>query len=115
MSSDELHIPFDHLPRILSSLSKDVKEIKNFIIHNQKDAYEPDEWMDIRDLCAYHPNHPSKKTVYHWVAIRRIPYHKEGKHILFSRAEIDAWLLKGYHRTSYEMVEESIGYVNNHR
>ncbi len=115
MSSDELHIPFDHLPRILSSLSKDVKEIKNFIIHNQKDAYEPDEWMDIRDLCAYHPNHPSKKTVYHWVAIRRIPYHKEGKHILFSRAEIDAWLLKGYHRTSDEMVEESIGYVNNHR
>ena len=91
MSSDELHIPFDHLPRILSSLSKDVKEIKNFIIRNQKDAYEPDEWMDIRDLCAYHPNHPSKKTVYHWVAIRRIPYHKEGKHIRFSRSEIDAW------------------------
>ena len=45
MSSDELHIPFDHLPRILSSLSKDVKEIKNFIIRNQKDAYEPDEWL----------------------------------------------------------------------
>lgn len=33
MLPDE-QISFDHLPRILSSLSKDVKEIKNFMIRN---------------------------------------------------------------------------------
>ena len=114
MSPDE-QISFDHLPRILSSLSKDVKEIKNFIIRSHDDSSEPDEWMDIRDLCAYHPNHPSKKTVYHWVAIRRIPYHKEGKHIRFSRSEIDTWLAKGYHRTDEELVEDTIDYINNQR
>ena len=114
MLPDE-QISFDHLPRLLSSLSKDVKEIKNFMIRNHEDVSEPDEWMDVRDLCAYHPNHPSKKTVYHWVAIRRIPYHKEGKHIRFCRSEIDTWLAKGYHRTDDELVEDTIGYINYNR
>ena len=69
------------------------------MIRNHEDVSEPDEWMDVRDLCAYHPNHPSK----------------EGKHIRFCRSEIDTWLAKGYHRTDDELVEDTIGYINYNR
>lgn len=40
-----------------------------------------DQWMDVVGLCSYHPDRPAKKTVYDWVTLRRVPYHKDGKRL----------------------------------
>ena len=40
-----------------------------------------DQWMDVDGLCSYHPDRPAKKTVYDWVTLRRVPYHKDGKRL----------------------------------
>ncbi len=55
------------------------------------------KWMNINDLCEYHPDKPSKNTVYAWVAKRKIPFHKPAgaKKLRFLREEVDQWLLKG--------------------
>ena len=73
---------------------------------------EPDQWFDVDGLRAYHPDHPARKTIYDWVTLRRVPYHKDGKRLRFLKSEIDAWLAGGYHKTDDEMQEAAVDYVN---
>ena len=83
----------------------------------QRTVAEPvqDQWMDVDGLCSYHPDRPAKKTVYDWVTLRRVPYHKDGKRLRFLKSEIDAWLAGGYHKTDDEMQEAAVDYVNQKR
>lgn len=74
-----------------------------------------DQWMDVDGLCSYHPDRPAMKTVYDWVTLRRVPYHKDGKRLRFLKPEIDAWLAGGYHKTDDEMQEAAVAYVNQKR
>ena len=113
VSGTDERVTFDHLPRILSSLQRDVNELKVFILEGNKIPLISDEWLDIKGLCSYHPNHPSSKTVYHWVHINRIPYHKDVKHIRFKRSEIDDWLSGGYHRTEEELLDDTVDILNS--
>ena len=110
----EERVTFDHLPKILSTLQKDVNELKNFIVHNQVPD-EPNEWMDVKGLAAYHPDHPSIRTVYDWIHYKRVPYHKDGKRVRFKRTEIDKWLLGGYHKTDDELLEDTVDILNAKR
>ena len=115
MAPEEEQITFEHLPRILSLLQKDVKEIKNFIVRNSKQSTDDDEWMDVKALQAYHPNRPAARTIYDWIHYKRVPYYKDGKRIRFKRSEIDEWLLTGYHRTHGEVFEDTIDIINSKR
>ena len=63
----------------------DLKEFKQI---------ETDVWFDLGELCQYHPDKPSKPTVYGWVNARTIPVHKGGKKLRFLKSEIDNWLKK---------------------
>jgi excisionase family DNA binding protein len=45
-----------------------------------------------------------KRTLYHWIAIRKIPFYKPGRGVLFDLKEIDTWMTsqrvgpyEGYH------------------
>ena len=71
--------------------------------------------MDVEGLMTYHPDKPARKTIYDWVTLRRVPYHKDGKRLRFLRSEIDAWLAGGYHKTEDEMQEAAVDYVNSKR
>ena len=113
--SQEEHITFERLPGIISDIRKDIKELKVLVIQGQNDSSTGDEWMDVNGLCAYHPDHPAKKTVYDWVTLKRVPYHKDGKRLRFKRSEIDAWLAGHYHRTEDDVLEEAITYMNGIR
>jgi len=59
-------------------------------------ANKGDQWFNINELCAYHPEKPAKSTVYAWVAAREIPFHKKGKKLLFLKSEIDNWIKGNY-------------------
>jgi excisionase family DNA binding protein len=61
-------------------------------------------WMDIDGLCSYHPNNPSKKTVYAWTYKGKIPHYKDpgGKGVRFLKSEIDEWLKTGRVSTKHE-------------
>lgn len=65
-------------------------------IENLKSTDAPNEsWLDINQLCQYHPEHPTKATIYSWVHKSIIPFRKKGKRLLFLKSEIDDWLLNG--------------------
>ena len=78
--------------------SSDCMQIKQTLVEiKQKFLPNETKWLNINDLCHYHPDKPSKNTVYSWVSKRKIPFHKPpgSKKLRFLRVEIDAWILSG--------------------
>jgi len=72
---------------------------------------ETDRWFDLNELCIYHPDKPSKPTVYGWVNIGAIPVHKGGKKLRFLKSEIDNWLKQGRKKTLAETASEAEAYI----
>jgi excisionase family DNA binding protein len=84
----------------------------NSCLKNNKQSYneqsvETDRWLNLSDLCIYHPDKPSKPTVYGWVNAGSIPFHKGGKKLRFLKSEIDAWLKQGRKKTLAEISNEA--------
>ena len=109
------NITFEMLPSAVSMLLDKVERIESHLADMNHSAEEPDRWMNIDELMAYHPDKPAKKTMYDWVTMRRVPYHKDGKRLRFLKSEIDRWLMSAYHKTEDEMFEESVRFVNARR
>lgn len=72
---------------------------------------ETDRWFDLNELCQYHPDKPTKPTVYGWVNAGTIPVHKGGKKLRFLKSEIDAWLRQGRKKTLAETAAEAENYL----
>ena len=56
----------EEMPKALNFLIKKVdslQETVNTLRHKQQ-ASESPRWMNIDELCAYHPSHPKKQTVF---------------------------------------------------
>jgi excisionase family DNA binding protein len=78
--------------------------------HNEQPT-ENNRWFDLNELCIYHPDKPSKPTVYGWVNAGIIPVHKGGKKLRFLKSEIDNWLRQGKKKTFAETASEAEAYV----
>lgn len=74
---------------------------------------ETDRWFDLNELCIYHPDKPSKPTVYGWVNAGTIPVHKGGKKLRFLKSEIDSWLKQGRKKTLIELTSEADQYLSS--
>ena len=72
---------------------------------------DTDRWFDLNELCIYHPDKPSKPTVYGWVSAGTIPVHKGGKKLRFLKSEIDNWLRQGRKMTLNEIASEAEQYL----
>ena len=72
---------------------------------------ETDRWFDLNELCNYHPDKPSKPTVYGWVNAGTVPVHKGGKKLRFLKSEIDSWLRQGRKKTLAETASEADTYL----
>jgi excisionase family DNA binding protein len=97
-------LTLESLPKAFTHLTNEVSEIRQMLLSlsNDKPA-EPDRWLNLDELCQYHPDKPSKMTVYGWVHNGSIPVHKGGKKLRFLRSEIDGWLLQGRKQTNAEV------------
>jgi excisionase family DNA binding protein len=82
--------------------------------HNEQPT-ETERWFDLNELCIYHPDHPSKPTVYGWVNAGIIPVHKGGKKLRFLKSDIDNWLKQGRKKTVAEIANEADNYLKEKR
>ena len=105
-------ISFNDVPRAVAHLINKVENIETLLSATQPQAQESDQWLNLNDLCNYHPDRPAKPTVYAWIGQRSIPYHKKGKKLMFLKSEIDAWLKDGRRKTAAEIQTEAQQYVN---
>lgn len=100
--------PFEILNDRLKRIEDAQGEIQLFLnqLITLKSTTSPveDRWMNLNELCEYHPDKPSKATVYLWVRESTIPYHKTTgqKRIRFLKSEIDAWIITGRKKTRAE-------------
>ena len=104
-------ISFNDVPQALAQLIDKVEKIETLLSVPQHPQQEADRWLNLGDLCAYHPDHPAKPTVYAWIGQRSIPYHKKGKKLMFLKSEIDVWLKEGRRKTAAEIQAEAVRYV----
>lgn len=84
------------------------------VISETPQAEQPtdtDRWFDLKELCIYHPDKPSKPTVYGWVNAGTIPVHKGHKKLRFLKSEIDNWLRQGRKKTLAETATEAETYL----
>jgi len=90
------HLTFETLPKAFAQLANEVSEIKRLLLEKSNEqTTEPDCWFDLNELCKYHPDKPSRPTVYGWVNAGTIPVHKGGKRLRFLKSEIDTYLKQG--------------------
>lgn len=109
MFSDELS--FNDVPKAVAHLINKVERIETLLIAKQPQTQEGDRWLNLDDLCKYHPDHPAKPTVYGWIGQRSIPYHKKGKKLMFLKSEIDSWLKEGRRKTATEIQAEAAQFI----
>jgi excisionase family DNA binding protein len=86
--------------------------LKNSKPQHSQQPTETDRWFDLTELCNYHPDKPSKPTVYGWVNAGIIPVHKGGKKLRFLKSEIDSWLKQGRKKTLAETASKAEAYLN---
>ena len=102
------NLTFDSLPQAITKLFSEVCEIKKLLIEGSNGkAKDTDSWLGLTELCNYHPDKPTKPTVYGWVNAGLIPVHKGGKKLRFLKSEIDRWLLTGNKKTAAEIQQEA--------
>lgn len=86
--------PFESIDSRLSNIESMLLDLK----HNTKcsdSLCDSTKWFDLKELCNYLPDKPSKLTVYGWVSSHSIPFHKGTKKLRFLKSEIDNWLSNG--------------------
>lgn len=77
---------------------------------------EGKQWLNMAELIDYLPNHPAEQTVYGWTSARKIPFHKQGKSIMFKNSEIDAWLEGStYRKSQKDLEQEAAAFINGKR
>lgn len=101
-------LTLETLPKAFTLLSNDVSEIKRLLLEQSNEKLtNSDCWFDLNELCNYHPDKPSKPTVYGWVNAGDIPVHKGAKKLRFLKSEIDNWLMQGRKKTLAEIAIEA--------
>jgi excisionase family DNA binding protein len=97
-----MEMTFEQLPKAFTNLTNEVSEIKRLLLEKSNKPIETDRWLNLNELCIYHPDRPQKPTVYGWVNAKSIPVHKSGKKLRFLKSEIDTWLKQGKKKTLAE-------------
>ena len=105
----------EEMPKALSYLINKVETLQQEVntLRNKQQVSEPPRWMNIDELCAYHPSHPKKQAVYEWVSKKTIPYHKMTKGLMFLQSEIDEWLKSGARKTEEDLMREAQAFINS--
>lgn len=110
------NLTLESLPKAFSLLRNEVGEIKRLLLEKSNPPRpEADSWFDLSELCFYHPDKPSKPTVYGWVHTGLIPCHKSGKKLRFLKSEIDNWLKQGRKKTLAEAATEADNYLKKNK
>ena len=106
------NITFENLPDAVNEINVKLLRIEKILNEKRKEeTSEVDKWFNLIEFCNYHPDKPSKPTVYGWVNSGIVPVHKGGKKLRFLKSEIDNWLKQGKKRTLLETLEETENFL----
>ena len=109
-----MELTFNELPKAVTDLQNTINSIHKMLLEKSNEQpTDPDRWFDLTEFCNYHPDKPTKLTVYGWVNIGIVPVHKGKKRLRFLKSEIDNWLKQGRKKTFAETATEAETYLSN--
>ena len=109
------NLTFDQLPQAVTKLTNEVSELKRLLIEKQEQTptKQPDQWFNLNELIKYDPAKRTKATWYSIVSRGKVPYHKNGKSLVFLKSEINEWLKTGRRKSNAEIEAEAEAYLSN--
>lgn len=114
INMEEITVTHDNMPMVLGMIMQKLDRLEQKLNLSQDRPQEVvDEWMNLEQLCEYLPSHPAEQTVYGWTSTRTIPYHKNGKHIVFSKVEIDEWIRQSKRKSESDLEAEAMAFINS--
>lgn len=94
---------FESLPRAVSLLYEEVKQIKSLILETSG-TDSGDQVMTIQETAEF--LHVKKQTLYAYVSKGLIPHHKRAGRLYFSKNDLVQWIKEGNKR-SFDVEEEA--------
>lgn len=104
----EQNLTFDQLPNAVTTLIKEVSELKNLLTekkqHPQKEA--PEKLLTIQEAGEF--LNLSVPTIYSKVSRGELPVYKRTKRLYFSSTELMEYLKLGKQKTNLEIEQEAL-------
>lgn len=106
-------LTLESLPEAVGQLNQKLESIQNLLLERggQRPEKPIDEWLSLNDLVQYDPAKRAKATWYSIVSRNDVPHHKNGKHLIFLKSEIDHWLKAGRRKSNSEIEKEAEVYL----
>jgi phosphorylcholine metabolism protein LicD len=96
------NLTFEMLPSAIQEMNNRLIRMER-LLNSKSERFDSEQWFDLDKLIEYLPDHPAKQTIYGLVSNRKIPFHKRGKRLIFSKKSIDRWLDNSRQETTEEI------------
>ena len=105
------HLTFDQLPEAVTTLTKEVSELKNLIITNQEQPTkeQPEILLNVQEAAEFLKL--EVPTIYSKVSRGELPVMKRSKRLYFSSIELMDYLKQGRKKSSAEIEQEARAYL----
>jgi|TARA_B110000977_G_scaffold64292_1_gene87432 excisionase family DNA binding protein len=104
-------LTFDQLPEAVTTLTKEVSELKNLIITNQEQPTkeQPEILLNVQEAAEFLKL--EVPTIYSKVSRGELPVMKRSKRLYFSSIELMDYLKQGRKKSSAEIEQEARAYL----
>tara|TARA_B110000037_G_C17092810_1_gene494726 strand:- start:1229 stop:1573 length:345 start_codon:yes stop_codon:yes gene_type:complete len=104
-------LTFDQLPEAVTTLTKEVSELKNLIITNQEQPTkeQPEILLNVQEAAEFLKL--EVPTIYSKVSRGELPVMKSSKRLYFSSIELMDYLKQGRKKSSAEIEQEARAYL----
>tara|TARA_B110000967_G_scaffold179537_1_gene195101 strand:+ start:530 stop:874 length:345 start_codon:yes stop_codon:yes gene_type:complete len=104
-------LTFDQLPEAVTTLTKEVSELKNLIITNQEQPTkeQPETLLNVQEAAEFLKL--EVPTIYSKVSRGELPVMKRSKRLYFSSIELMDYLKQGRKKSSAEIEQEARAYL----
>ncbi len=104
-------LTFDQLPEAVTTLTKEVSELKNLIITNQEQPTkeQPEILLNVQEAAEFLKL--EVPTIYSKVSRGELPVMKRSKRLYFSSIELMDYLKQGRKKSSAEIEQEAEAYL----
>ena len=105
------HLTFDQLPEAVTTLTKEVSELKNLIITKQEQPpkEQPETLLNVQEAAEFLKL--EVPTIYSKVSRGKLPVMKRSKRLYFSSVELMDYLKQGRKKSSTEIEQEAQAYL----
>jgi excisionase family DNA binding protein len=106
-------LTFDQLPKAVTNLTNEVRELKRLLIDKQENTPtdQAEKLLSIQEAAEF--LNLSVPTIYSKVSRNEIPYLKRTKRLYFSSVELMKYLKEGRKKSIAEIEQEADLYLSN--